>query len=101
MTPKPPASHTLSSLPLEPGCRRDGKALRMLGYDQLGRWVPPRPAYCRPAREIRVDRHLLHSAQHELASEDRKSTRLNSSHSQISYAVFCLKKKNTIVENGD
>src|SRR5256886_8579410 len=26
-------------------------------------------------------------------NEDRKSTRLNSSHSQISYAVFCLKKK--------
>src|SRR2546430_3754565 len=29
----------------------------------------------------------------EAGSEDRKSTRLNSSHSQISYAVFCLKKK--------
>src|SRR5688572_31018480 len=29
------------------------------------------------------------------ASKDRKSTRLNSSHSQISYAVFCLKKKKT------
>src|SRR5688572_32319512 len=29
----------------------------------------------------------------ELAGKDRKSTRLNSSHSQISYAVFCLKKK--------
>src|SRR2546430_7635641 len=28
-------------------------------------------------------------------SLDRKSTRLNSSHSQISYAVFCLKKKTT------
>src|SRR2546430_5555445 len=28
-----------------------------------------------------------------LLSQDRKSTRLNSSHSQISYAVFCLKKK--------
>src|SRR5688572_31505026 len=27
------------------------------------------------------------------SAEDRKSTRLNSSHSQISYAVFCLKKK--------
>src|SRR2546430_4095418 len=27
--------------------------------------------------------------------QDRKSTRLNSSHSQISYAVFCLKKKKT------
>src|SRR2546430_8261116 len=30
-----------------------------------------------------------------LGFEDRKSTRLNSSHSQISYAVFCLKKKKT------
>src|SRR5580704_16171379 len=28
-------------------------------------------------------------------TEDRKSTRLNSSHPSISYAVFCLKKKNT------
>src|SRR3712207_7027133 len=28
--------------------------------------------------------------------EDRKSTRLNSSHANISYAVFCLKKKNTM-----
>src|SRR2546430_9422480 len=31
--------------------------------------------------------------QGELGDPDRKSTRLNSSHSQISYAVFCLKKK--------
>src|SRR2546422_1797615 len=31
------------------------------------------------------------------ASEDRKSTRLNSSHGYISYAVFCLKKKNNAV----
>src|SRR2546430_11408947 len=30
-----------------------------------------------------------------LGARDRKSTRLNSSHSQISYAVFCLKKKKT------
>src|SRR5690349_22416888 len=30
------------------------------------------------------------------AGEDRKSTRLNSSHVEISYAVFCLKKKNSI-----
>src|SRR2546430_5589411 len=34
--------------------------------------------------------HPRGHAQHR----DRKSTRLNSSHSQISYAVFCLKKKN-------
>src|SRR2546430_12492223 len=31
-----------------------------------------------------------------LVTRDRKSTRLNSSHSQISYAVFCLKKKNIL-----
>src|SRR3712207_8084303 len=30
---------------------------------------------------------------------DRKSTRLNSSHANISYAVFCLKKKNIVVYN--
>src|SRR2546430_10580303 len=30
-------------------------------------------------------------------SRDRKSTRLNSSHSQISYAVFCLKKNNILI----
>src|SRR2546430_10358972 len=36
-------------------------------------------------------------ATHILAFEgDRKSTRLNSSHSQISYAVFCLKKKKNV-----
>src|SRR2546430_16226860 len=32
-----------------------------------------------------------------IARGDRKSTRLNSSHSQISYAVFCLKKKNSAI----
>src|SRR3712207_7435775 len=32
-----------------------------------------------------------------MASGDRKSTRLNSSHANISYAVFCLKKKRVIV----
>src|SRR5205085_10625190 len=43
--------------------------------------------------------HLLHFPKLgqigfvHLQLEDRKSTRLNSSHSQISYAVFCLKKK--------
>src|SRR5256886_12482235 len=31
-----------------------------------------------------------------LVTRDRKSTRLNSSHSQISYAVFCLKKKDVL-----
>src|SRR2546430_8301430 len=35
----------------------------------------------------------MRQALHIFKKEDRKSTRLNSSHSQISYAVFCLKKK--------
>src|SRR5688572_32138901 len=39
--------------------------------------------------EAEVNRRMLQIAQ----EQDRKSTRLNSSHSQISYAVFCLKKK--------
>src|SRR5688572_32278413 len=34
-----------------------------------------------------------HGARGRDGNRDRKSTRLNSSHSQISYAVFCLKKK--------
>src|SRR2546427_4221942 len=36
---------------------------------------------------------------HAGGSADRKSTRLNSSHSQISYAVFCLKKKKKKIRN--
>src|SRR3712207_8621099 len=41
---------------------------------------------------IRADRRTAH-----LPGEDRKSTRLNSSHANISYAVFCLKKKKIII----
>src|SRR5206468_7633398 len=46
---------------------------------RTGQGGTPRTADCRPG-----DR-----------GQDRKSTRLNSSHDQISYAVFCLKKKTT------
>src|SRR2546421_6179365 len=38
-------------------------------------------------------RHGSGRGQYSLECQDRKSTRLNSSHDQISYAVFCLKKK--------
>src|SRR5688572_31605311 len=42
----------------------------------------------------RRDPHVsIAGAVREIVETDRKSTRLNSSHSQISYAVFCLKKK--------
>src|SRR2546430_15091231 len=45
------------------------------------------------------EQQLLQGEWQDISKEvkvDRKSTRLNSSHSQISYAVFCLKKKKTI-----
>src|SRR3712207_7392568 len=52
--------------------------------------VDERPQRCRvPDRGHPADR-LPGGGAHEL---DRKSTRLNSSHANISYAVFCLKKK--------
>src|SRR3712207_7456775 len=46
------------------------------------------------------ERHTIHLEEldillHDGVLRDRKSTRLNSSHANISYAVFCLKKKNT------
>src|SRR3989442_11022372 len=65
-------------------------------------------AHRRRPRHAPVDRHLRHRAHRArrlgaeqvpgrlglvLVAADRKSTRLNSSHVRISYAVFCLKKK--------
>src|SRR5687768_18174474 len=75
------------------GCRR-----------ATGRSERAGPVYRDPGAaraEARIDqgagRHL-HRREHRatdggLATPDRKSTRLNSSHGYISYAVFCLKKK--------
>src|SRR2546427_7751139 len=60
-----------------------------------GRCCPPRcrsldcPSWCSCSSPPRWRRSV-----ESRAYKDRKSTRLNSSHSQISYAVFCLKKKN-------
>src|SRR5687768_18068537 len=62
--------------PVEPG--------RRLGGELRARARPVLPAVRRPRlRAVEVDRR----------GADRKSTRLNSSHGYISYAVFCLKKK--------
>src|SRR2546427_8414766 len=51
----------------------------------------PSPAASAPDSASHVVRGAAPSRR---GDSDRKSTRLNSSHSQISYAVFCLKKKN-------
>src|SRR5690348_18124733 len=71
--------------------------------------LPPRPTpgtteldrdqiHFPPKHEpLRDDVHALGALMGEILREqgDRKSTRLNSSHPSISYAVFCLKKKTT------
>src|SRR5438128_10620737 len=51
---------------------------------------PEDGSYCRPNYSVVHYYQQLDSA---LLEPDRKSTRLNSSHGSISYAVFCLKKK--------
>src|SRR5215212_10325543 len=50
-----------------------------------------------PALNIRGDVFFVQLPQRNW-QQDRKSTRLNSSHLGISYAVFCLKKKNTNID---
>src|SRR5205085_8237032 len=58
---------------------------------------PRRLGAARRSRHARVPRERSREPRHPgiVVGEDRKSTRLNSSHSQISYAVFCLKTKHT------
>src|SRR3989440_6100162 len=55
-------------------------------------YIPPADSYNTKGKDI-VKSIIDHIT--EFTLQDRKSTRLNSSHDQISYAVFCLKKKNT------
>src|SRR2546430_13624803 len=59
--------------------------------DELGSLRSNREAEEKRMSELNAELQSLR----EIQKKDRKSTRLNSSHSQISYAVFCLKKKNT------
>src|SRR5690242_21272576 len=58
------------------------------------RQVAPRRRVRRPRAAERRHRGDLDRPRRLAARQDRKSTRLNSSHMSISYAVFCLKKKN-------
>src|SRR2546430_12116364 len=60
----------------------DAAAFRGIGVKQQNRWDDRNVAALMRRKAARFEQ-----------LEDRKSTRLNSSHSQISYAVFCLKKK--------
>src|SRR3712207_7453047 len=66
--------------------------LAVLGADDRGHADRDVLRPCR-SRESRNDCQQDGSSQDDLPLADRKSTRLNSSHANISYAVFCLKKK--------
>src|SRR5947209_13504875 len=70
-----------------------------LSKDVLRVWER-RYAFPRPKRDAHGERQYSSADVAKLRAikrlmEDRKSTRLNSSHANISYAVFCLKKKKT------
>src|SRR5438034_7330797 len=86
-----PAIYTLSLHDALPICGDVGKHHRVLGADDRARRLVERVDGRRLAP--RSVFHVVHG--HALDVGDRKSTRLNSSHTVISYAVFCLKKKNT------
>src|SRR2546427_624197 len=64
-------------------------AAMLTAFSLLGHWLEMRSRVA-TGRAVEA---LLELAPPTATASDRKSTRLNSSHSQISYAVFCLKKK--------
>src|SRR5256886_2997345 len=71
----------------------------MMGTRSRARKTPESAASARLARELHEAAQGVrqtHVRDRLAVHLDRKSTRLNSSHSQISYAVFCLKKKNKL-----
>src|SRR2546428_6528434 len=65
------------------------RSLHRIQFRELHEWLHPARV---ELLDLFVDGDRLDGE--ALARIDRKSTRLNSSHDQISYAVFCLKKKN-------
>src|SRR5256886_13586335 len=64
-----------------------------VGGEQVLRGDPPDREHDLRLQQRDLPHQVRQARRHFLGPRDRKSTRLNSSHSQISYAVFCLKKK--------
>src|SRR3712207_8811161 len=74
-------------------------ALPILHDERPGASPTSSLGYCTP--RSRPHRNVWPAAQRQCPplQKDRKSTRLNSSHANISYAVFCLKKKKKMTHN--
>src|SRR2546422_4446476 len=70
---------------------------KKLGIQQLGKTIDG-GRYLQPFAKILLALASRREKQNPVAQKDRKSTRLNSSHGYISYAVFCLKKKKHITQ---
>src|SRR3712207_8848305 len=72
--------------------RPQGVHLKLPGRLRRAAFLTHRPT---PLRRRQTRRHTLTATRHAAKPPvlDRKSTRLNSSHANISYAVFCLKKQ--------
>src|SRR5207248_11626232 len=99
-SPATPQHYTLSLHDALPIYDAEGVDVRLrpeLGAAPLlRRHVRRRPEDDARPRLLRVGVvHLRDAGVHVAGAGDRKSTRLNSSHRTISYAVFCLKKKTT------
>src|SRR2546430_5188561 len=90
MIRRPPRSPLFPSPTLFRSTVRDGRLPHLHDLPAAAQRLANRRHGPRRDAPSRVGRGEVH---HQPAG-DRKSTRLNSSHSQISYAVFCLKKKN-------
>src|SRR5688572_31430076 len=87
MTPRPPRSTLFPYTTLF-----RSEELRRAGGD-LGKFGNGRARRVGQRRQGRLAAQAVRCEPDRVQRGDRKSTRLNSSHSQISYAVFCLKKK--------
>src|SRR5204862_8077474 len=75
----------------------DGQQVADLSRTRLGSAIGT-PAYMSPEQAAGRNAEL-DGRSDQYAMADRKSTRLNSSHVEISYAVFCLKKKNKKIKS--
>src|SRR2546427_8531892 len=89
----PSSTTAVASSPVAPHFAMLPAPTRVTGPDAAATLVADRIVGSVGAAGPRSSRQVVTTTRTAPRTRDRKSTRLNSSHSQISYAVFCLKKK--------